>query len=184
MSKIYFTSDLHLGHDRDFIWGPRGFKSVYEMNDTIIKNWNSIVQLEDDVYILGDLMLNDNNVGIAAIKQLKGKIHVIRGNHDAPARMELYRNCYNIVEVTEGQFFQYNGYHFYLSHYPTICSNLDEKKPLKNRVINLCGHRHIKNKFADMDKGLIYHVELDAHDNNVVSIDTIIENIKDYIKEK
>ena len=35
MSKIWFTSDLHFCHDRDFIYGPRGFKSVQEMNEAI-----------------------------------------------------------------------------------------------------------------------------------------------------
>ena len=32
MSKIWITSDLHLGHDREFIWGARGYADVNEMN--------------------------------------------------------------------------------------------------------------------------------------------------------
>ena len=47
MSKIWLTSDLHFGHDREFIWGPRGFKNVNEMNEAIIKNWNAVVAPED-----------------------------------------------------------------------------------------------------------------------------------------
>ena len=34
-----------------------------------------------------------------------------------------------------------------------------------------------------MDKGIIYHCELDAHNCYPVCIDTIIEDIKNYIKE-
>ena len=60
---IYFTSDLHFGHNREFIWGPRGFKSSWEHDETIVKNWNSLITEEDDVYILGDLMLGDNAAG-------------------------------------------------------------------------------------------------------------------------
>ena len=30
--KVWLTSDLHLCHDKEFIWGPRGFKNVDEMN--------------------------------------------------------------------------------------------------------------------------------------------------------
>lgn len=28
MGNIYMTSDLHFGHDREFIWKVRGFLSV------------------------------------------------------------------------------------------------------------------------------------------------------------
>jgi len=73
-----------------------------------------------------------------------------------------------------------NGYHFYLSHYPTITSNYDDDKPLNRRVISLCGHSHTNNRFQDMDKGLIYHVELDAHNNYPVDVETIIKDIKAY----
>jgi hypothetical protein len=61
-----------------------------------------------------------------------------------------------------------------------LCANGDNDKPLIKRIISLCGHTHTPDKFIDMDKGLIYHVELDAHENQVVSIDTIIEDIKNY----
>lgn len=181
MSKIWMTSDLHLCHDRDFIWKPRGFNSVYEMNDAIVKNWNEVVDVNDDVYILGDLMLNDNVTALRLIKELKGAIHIVRGNHDSEGRIVLYGDCYNVIEMTEGQFFKYNGYHFYLSHYPCITDNYDADKPLKTRMINLCGHTHCDNCFQDANKGLIYHVELDAHNMYPVEINTIIEDIKNYI---
>ena len=31
--QIYVTSDLHFGHDREFIWKARGYNSVDEMNE-------------------------------------------------------------------------------------------------------------------------------------------------------
>ena len=34
---IFFTSDLHINHDRDFIWGARGYEDVIEHNEDIIK---------------------------------------------------------------------------------------------------------------------------------------------------
>ena len=48
---IYFISDTHFNHDKAFIWGPRGFKSVQEANETIIKNWLETVTREDDIYV-------------------------------------------------------------------------------------------------------------------------------------
>lgn len=183
-NKIWFTSDLHFNHDREFVYKPRGFNSVYEMNDALITNWNTLVSPTDDVYILGDLMLGDSELGIKFLKQLKGNLHIVRGNHDGDFRMELYNSCYNVVEITEGQFLKYKGYNFYLSHYPCICSNWDYDKPLKSRTISLCGHCHTTDKFKDWDKGLIYHVELDAHNNEPIFIDNIIKDIKEKMKNE
>jgi len=179
MGKIYVTSDWHFGHDKDFIFGPRGFSNPYEMNDAIVKNHNEIVNEDDDVYVLGDCMLNDNEAGIELIKSLKGKIHVILGNHDTNARAALYRNCDNIVEVCYATVLRYRAYMFYLSHYPTMCGNHDADKPMERKVINLCGHTHTTDRFADWDNGLIYHVEVDAHECKPVLLDDIITELKE-----
>ena len=80
---IYITSDLHFNHDKSFIYQPRGFSSVEEMNNQIIKNWNEIITGNDEVYILGDLMLGDTDKGIELFNQLNGIKHLIKGNHDS-----------------------------------------------------------------------------------------------------
>lgn len=178
---IYFTSDLHLGHLKSFLFEPRGFSNIEDHDKQIVENWNSIISEDDEVYCLGDCMLNDNENGIRLMSQLNGKIHLIRGNHDTDARIQLYSALPNVIEICEGKFFKYKKYHFYLSHFPCIVSNYDEDKPLQKRMINVCGHSHCKNRFKDMDKGLIYHAELDAHNCIPVSIDNIIEDIEFFI---
>ena len=75
---IYITSDLHLGHNKDFLYTPRGFSSIEEHDKAIVENYNSIVQDDDEVYILGDVMLNDNESTHELVKSLKGKIHPTR----------------------------------------------------------------------------------------------------------
>lgn len=182
MGQVWVTSDWHFCHDRDFIYKPRGFSNVYEMTGEIIRRYNEVVQPDDDVYVLGDLMLNDNEAGLHAIKQLKGKIHVIRGNHDTNARMDLYLTCDNIVEVCEAKYLRYGKYHFYLSHYPALTANYDDDKPLKTKMVSLCGHTHTPDKWHDWDKGLIYHCEVDSHGNKPVSIEQIISDIKEKVK--
>ena len=47
--KIFLTSDTHFGHDREFLWGPRGFRSSIEHDEAVIANWNSVVGEDDDV---------------------------------------------------------------------------------------------------------------------------------------
>lgn len=178
---IWFTSDLHFCHNKSFLYEPRGFISVQEMNDAIIRNWNQVVSDDDLVYILGDLMLNDNELGCKCFNQLKGDKVIILGNHDTDNRKELYRHLRGVNGLSSIKYahqIKYNGYNFYLSHYPTITSNNDYNKPLKKRLINLCGHTHTKDKFIDMDKGIIYHVELDAHNNTPVSVEQIIEDLE------
>lgn len=175
---IFITSDLHFGHNRDFIYRPRNFNNVEEHDSAIIKNWNETVRQEDTVFVLGDLVLGDNQNGISCLSLLNGNIKVIRGNHDTDARWNLYNSLSNIELLDWAYMLKYKKYHFYLSHYPTLTSNYDDNKPLKTKIINLCGHSHTLDAFSDWDKGCIYHCELDAHNCYPVKLDSIIEEIK------
>ena len=182
MGKIWFTSDLHFGHDREFIWGPRSFKNVNEMNETIIKNWNEAVSPEDDVYVLGDLMLGNNENGKRLLGRLKGRIHVVYGNHDTDPRKTIYKNLYNVVEVCgDATTINVDGWTLYLSHYPTMTCNL-EKEFSKRCILNLYGHTHQKDNFYN---GLpfCYHVGLDSHNNTPVSFEQVIEDITKEVKD-
>ena len=53
---IFFTSDLHLGHENCIRLCNRPFSSIEEMDETLIENWNRKVTGKDTVYILGDLI--------------------------------------------------------------------------------------------------------------------------------
>ncbi len=178
MEKIWVTSDTHFCHNRDFLYVPRGFTNPYDMNETIIHHWNQVVGPEDDVYHLGDVMLNDNYEGLKCLKQLKGKIHIIRGNHDTDVRCELYSTCWNIAEVVAATYLNYNKYHFFLSHFPCMTSNFDNDKPLKARMINLCGHSHTQDPFADWINNPIFHCEMDTNFCYPWLLDDIIEKIE------
>lgn len=79
---IYFTSDLHLGHKNVLKLCNRPFGSIEEMDACLIENWNSRVTNNDTVYILGDLMFRNSVPPEEYLLKLKGKKHLIRGNHD------------------------------------------------------------------------------------------------------
>lgn len=177
---IYVTSDLHLFHNKPFLYEPRGFASIEEHNEAIIQNWNNLISEDDDIYVLGDLLLGGADTlesGLQLISSLKGRLHFVRGNHDSNKRWEAYKTLSNVIEQETAMYLKYKKYHFYLSHFPTLTSNIDDKG-LAQRTLNLCGHSHTKDKWADWDKGYIYHCELDAHNNIPVSLDTIIEDFK------
>ena len=57
---IWFTADLHLAHKNIINLCNRPFKSVEEMDETIINNWNSVVRENDDVYVVGDFAFRDS----------------------------------------------------------------------------------------------------------------------------
>ena len=182
MGKIFLTSDTHFGHDRAFLWGPRGFTNSKEHDEAIIKNWNEVVGPDDIVYHCGDLMLGDNAHGIECVKRLNGHIKLIRGNHDTDARWKLYATLPNVECIGWAEVIKYKKYNFYLSHHPTMTSNLDKAPYLRMHLINLCGHRHTNNKFEDMINGnVIYHVEVDSHNNFPVEIDQIIDELKIFL---
>lgn len=179
---IYFSSDYHFFHNKPFIYEDRGFFSVEEMNKFIVDQHNFFVRPQDDVYLLGDILLGgaDNfEKGIELLNNLNGHIHLVRGNHDIDKRWHAYQNncLWDIVEAENSIYLKYSKYHFYLSHYASLTSNHDNDKPLRQRLINLCGHNHTTNPFNDWDKSLIYHVDFDAH-HRPISIDEIIADIK------
>ena len=169
---IYFTSDTHFNHDREFVYGPRGFKTIQEMNEVLIKNWNETVGPEDDIYVLGDFFLgSDINYIREVLDRLNGRIHLVVGNHDTPAKVTEYTAWNNIVEIADALRIRYKKKEFFLCHYPVLTASLEQDP--KRAVINLFGHTHSKEKFYE-DRPYMYNVAADANDNHPVSIDEIL----------
>lgn len=181
MSKIFLTSDTHFGHDREFLWGPRGFTNSQEHDEAVIKNWNETVSPDDIVYHLGDLMLGDNAHGIECVKRLNGHIKLIRGNHDTDARWKLYGTLPNVELIGWADVIKYKKYSFYLSHHPTMTSNLEKAPHLRMHLINLYGHTHQMGKFYQ-DMPYMFHVGLDSNDNRPILLDDAIELMKEETK--
>lgn len=178
MNNLWITSDTHFGHNRGFLYEPRGFNSIEEHDEVIISNWNEIVSPKDVVIHLGDAILNDFEHGMKCLKRLNGTLCFIRGNHDTDKRWNAYAQLGNVILSSGWSIMLKNGkWRFYLSHYPTLIGNFNETNP---KFWNLCGHSHTKDKWQDITKGQIYHVELDAHNNYPVNIEEIKEDIRNY----
>lgn len=180
MGKIFLTSDLHLGHDREFVWKVRGYNSVEEMNVKQIEKWNSVVGNDDDVYVLGDLCLGGHE-NVELLKTLNGKIHIVLGNHDTTARQNLYMSLENVVEIEWAIMLNYKKYHFFMTHFPSMTGNL-EKETLRQMTLNLYGHTHQKTKFFE-DRPYMYHVGVDAHNGYPILLDDIIQEMRAKVKE-
>ena len=167
-----------VSHNREFVWGARGYADVNEMNEAQVRKWNEVVTDADEVWVLGDLMLGDFEQGLSYLKQLKGKIHVCLGNHDTSKREQAYRDLGWDVQLCAR--FKYKKISFYLSHYPTITHNIDEKE-LWQVVVNLYGHTHQTTNFYHDDPWM-YHVGVDGHDGYPVSMDQVLADIRAEMK--
>ena len=141
------------------------------MNNTIINNYNFIVNNDDIVYILGDCCMGALEISVPLLAQLKGHKHLIIGNHDTEKKIEKYKK-YNIFESIEyGGRIKYKKKMFVFSHYPMLVGNASNEK-----TWNLHGHSHQKHCFGTVPQ--CYHVGVDSHNCFPVLLDKIYEEIK------
>lgn len=115
----YFTSDLHLGHANIIKLCNRPFSSVEEMDETLTANWNARVKDSDNVYILGDLMYRNTIPPNDYLKRLKGKKHLIVGNHDSSWMKNADMDKY-FVSVDDMLYIATGKEQCVLCHYPMM----------------------------------------------------------------
>ena len=131
----YYLADTHFGHDNIRKLSNRKFKTVEEMDETIINNWNNRVTDNDDVYILGDFSYKSKDP-IYYLKKLNGRKHLIVGNHDT----ELLKNPNHkkyFVEIADIKMINDNGIQIVLCHYPMV-----EWNGYYRGVLHFFGHVH------------------------------------------
>ena len=136
----YYISDTHFGC-------TNSFENRTLEHDILIKeNWNKVVTNADDVYILGDIGKcggNTNNEYLCSIiSTLKGRKHLILGNHDdiKDKRItQLFVEICDYKEIIDNT----NGINqsLVLSHYPIFSWN-GAYKSNKKQAILLYGHLH------------------------------------------
>ena len=125
--KIFFTSDLHFGHENIIRFCSRPYNSVEEMDDTLVDNWNAVVPEDGIVFLLGDVSFHKpkSNVTQQLLWALNGEIHLIRGNHDEKRLTngiaERFKEILDYKEIRAAK----DGYHqrMVLSHYPLYSWN-------------------------------------------------------------
>lgn len=128
-SKTYNTflvSDTHFDHENIIKYCNRPFSDKHEMNQILIKRWNSVVKKTDTVFFLGDMTYGWNHRPEEYwLKKLNGRIIFIEGSHDDPN------------EKTHKEFviLNYRNKKFYLVHDP-------ENVPDNWKGWTIHGHHH------------------------------------------
>ena len=136
--KIFVIADTHFYHSAIIDYCNRPFRSVEEMNSTLIKNWNETVSNNDTVIHLGDFGLGSKEKLTPIVQALHGKKILIMGNHDNFSE-QAYRDM-GFHTVSRFPILYDNFY--IMSHAPI---QLPHKIPYKN----IYGHVHNDPNYID-----------------------------------
>lgn len=165
---IYFTSDLHLGHNNILKFTGRPYDSMEEMNRELIRNINFRVTKNDWLYILGDVshhILPEQTNQLLA--RINGRKVLVRGNHDKEYDPALFEEICDYKKL-----FAY-GKTFILSHYPFLSWDR-----MAAGSLMLHGNIHSTGEYNEENRadGLLrYDVRVDANGLRPVSAYEVLE---------
>ena len=101
--------------------------------ETIIENWNRLIQPDDVVFHVGDLALGKKENIKGLVPLLNGKLYLMRGNHDR--RSNAFYRRLGITLVPDPYRMNHpSGLKLIFSHRPIL--------PVDPAMLNLHGHIH------------------------------------------
>lgn len=172
--NIFFTSDTHFGHRNIIQYSKRPFKSIEEMDEVLVKNWNSVVGVEDIVYHLGDVYLCNKARGNEIIYALNGRIKLIKGNHDRHSLKDLEKS-HRFDSIRDVDEITIEGTKVVLYHYALRVWNKSHRG-----AYHLYGHSH--GSLPDDPHALSFDVGVDCHNFTPIPWEKVREIMsrKDY----
>lgn len=171
--RIFFTSDLHFGHQNIIRFCNRPWKTTDEMEEALIENWNSVVTDDDIVFDLGDFAFASNSKWKEILGELNGQHHLILGNHEI-SRWPGDKIIELFDSVHQQLLLKIDGRFVYLNHFPFLCYAGSWRGP-ETAVYALHGHVHsgpgAAGKDADRLKNLFpYQYDVGVDNNNYTPI--------------
>lgn len=142
---IYYISDYHFDHELARMRSRSDwFSDVNEMNEAIITRHNAKVTDDDHVYILGDVIVCEEEKLKERLEQtvarLNGHLHLIVGNHDYKyEKNEIFRAYFETIE--HSMLIKDQGRWVQLYHYPVLCWYRKQKG-----AYHVYGHLHNETK--------------------------------------
>ncbi len=121
--STFYIGDLHFGHKNCMAYDNREFPSIETHDEALIENWNSVVGVDDEVWILGDISWYGAVKTVELLNRLNGIKKLCKGNHDKKfLKNKEFRDVFaEIVDYKEIEFDDDTG--VVLSHYPIPCFN-------------------------------------------------------------
>ena len=122
--KIFFTSDMHFGHEGIITFAQRPYENVEQMDKSLIDNWNKTVPLDGLTFVLGDIGFTNSEQIIDIFGQLNGDKILIRGNHDCNYKDDvldtIFDEIHDILYLRITDSVDSKFYYMVLSHYPML----------------------------------------------------------------
>lgn len=170
---IYYISDLHFGHRNVIAMDGRPFDTIQAMDEMLIRRWNERVTDEDEVYIVGDFAYHNEYTATWYLRQLKGRKHLIIGNHDHHTiqdtkAMECFESVEKMLHILD------NGRVVSLCHFPVA-----EWNGKRHGGYHVHGHIHIRRDevyafMSRFDKALNAGCMINGY--RPVTLEELIEN--------
>ena len=136
---FFLTSDTFFGRRNILqIANRKSFRTVEEMNNQLIKNWNKKVKKNDTVIHLGNFAW-DADTARYVLEKLNGNIFFLLGNNDYAIDevVEEYAN----VSIIENEILHLTEHDIVISHYPLEVWNGKE-----SGIIHIHGHTVFSHK--------------------------------------
>ena len=135
----WYTADPHFGHDNIIRFCKRPFRSTAHMEQVLLNNLQACVGTEDDLWILGDLVVGPRAKSRDWLDSLFDLLpgcrkHLVTGNHDKELVLALpWDTVTPLAEVRDGPTNQSHT----LCHYPMLTWN-----HARRDAIMMFGHVH------------------------------------------
>lgn len=146
--KTFVIADTHFNHANIIKYCNRPFADTYEMEETLVENWNSIVKPEDEVYVLGDFALGDRSDVGRILSRLNGTKYLALGNHDNATKATYLKAGFKEV------FYKKRIGRVDMRHHP-----LNQDELMQGFIFYLYGHVHDKPGFDETPNSKCVSVE-------------------------
>ncbi len=180
-----FTSDMHMHHDGIIQHCGRPFRDASDMNESLIRNWNSAVPQDGIVFVLGDMFWKASGADKCEkiMRRFNGRKFLVAGNHDLFSKERYldmgFEEAWDYLEVS-------------VQHQTLVCSHypMFEWNGFYKGWMHLHGHTHHREP-VDYEKSgghgrhfsaRVYNVGVDANQYAPVLLDAILRKLESGMK--
>jgi calcineurin-like phosphoesterase family protein len=169
VESLWFTADLHLLHPKIVEYCRRPIDP--ELHDKwIIDRINERVSKKDTLYILGDLSMANRKDTEELVSTIRGRKHLILGNHDKNLKNSTYFESISQIKVINPTILEGKRLGIVLCHYP-----IGSWEGKIKGSYHFYGHTHGRFK----NPGLSWDVGIDNNDYYPLELNEIINLIKE-----
>jgi calcineurin-like phosphoesterase family protein len=196
--RTLWTSDWHFGHvnilnycsQRRAYLGLSENADVTDMNEALVDLWNSQVNDDDKVYVVGDMCMGKVAETLQYVTRLAGTKCLVMGNHDRPHPMvskdpdkrlhwlTLYAEA-GFVSIEREFTHSFDGIHALVNHFPYYGDHTSDRYnadeiarwvPIDTGTPLVHGHVH---DMWQVQGGHMYNLGIDAWNGRIQTEETI-----------